>query len=94
MNALLIAEPSRLTWDAVLAVLEKFGPQGTENAQIAEVLDARKDRVTYLTLAMWEAGAIARIRVHGSGALTYRYVAARYADKGGAYRPVKQQRAW
>jgi len=94
MNALLIDIPSRLTWESVLLVVDKFGAQGAENAQIAELLGAERNRCSGLTLVMWEAGAIARVRVHGSGATLYRYVSARYADKGGAYKPAKQQQAW
>lgn len=51
---------SKLTWDAVLGVVERAGPRGLTNRQIAGALGADVQRAMQLTLLMWEAGVLGR----------------------------------
>lgn len=64
-----------LTWNNVLRLVRKAGPDGLTNEQISGLLDRQGKydrRVPYLTLIMYEAGEIKRRNSDG-GMTRWRY---------------------
>jgi hypothetical protein len=70
----MVDSPTRLSWNAVLELLEKTGNEGMTNREIAVCLDADYARVRHLTVAMWENGALARSHVGDIGGAMFYFL--------------------
>lgn len=70
------AEPSRLTWDNVNAVLRGGGEhEGFSPTEICDALGSLYTDTTALLRLMFDAGGVARVRTgKNSGATLYFYV--------------------
>jgi hypothetical protein len=70
------AEPTRLTWDNINAILRNGGPdEGFSTSEIAESLGATYVETGALLRLMFAAGGVARVRTgKNAGTTMYFYV--------------------